>query len=96
MTAYVYLRVFESEPRSSRDTGGAAKVVDGPAMRDASSCNVVSWEIVSFVLRSEIQHWAYVDDMDTITLHANGRRKVTLIANRGICKDMIRISLKML
>lgn len=47
MTAYVYLVDFEFKPRCIRDTGGAAKVVDGSAMRDASSCKVVSWEIVS-------------------------------------------------
>jgi hypothetical protein len=92
MAAYVYLRGFESELRSSRDTGGAAKVVDGPAVRDASSCKVVSWEDSQLQPSFRNLALAYVDNMDTIALHANGRRKVALIANRGISKDMIRIS----
>lgn len=49
MAAYVYRLGFESGPRSSRDTGGAAKLVEGSAMRDASSCKVLSWEVISRV-----------------------------------------------
>ena len=57
MAAYVYRLGFESEPRSSRDTGGAAKLVEGSAMRDASSCKVLSWEVISHVFPLEIHHW---------------------------------------
>ena len=57
MAAYVYLLGFESGPRSSRDTGGAAKLVEGSAMRDASSCKVLSWEVISRVSPSETHHW---------------------------------------
>ena len=57
MAAYVYLLGFEPGPRSSRDTGGAAKLVEGSAMRDASSCKVLSWEVISRVPPSETHHW---------------------------------------
>jgi hypothetical protein len=97
MAAYVYRVGFESgprpRPRSSRDTGGAANVVDGPAMRDASSCRVVSWWV-----GSQLRPWflksgtgVYVDDVDTVPLHANRCRKVAFIANRSICKHTIRL-----
>ena len=57
MAAYVYLLGFESELRSSRDTGGAAKLVEGSAMRDASSCKVLSWEVISRIFPSINHHW---------------------------------------
>jgi len=73
MAAYVYLLGFESEPGSSRDTGGAAKVVEGSAMRDASSCKVLSWETSQSCPPFLNPSLAYVDDVNTITLHSDGR-----------------------